>query len=195
MRLRRAARMRHGAEMRRPDELRVFPQRAGIVVGPARLPGGAARGDLRLRHQHVDAARPGVDDDPVAVLQQRDRPADGRFRPDMADAEAARRAGEPPIGDQRHLLAHALAVDRRGGGQHLAHAGAALRALVADDDDVAGLVGARIDRGEGFLLAVEAQRGALEAQGLHAGDLHDRRRPAPGCPSARPRRRWWRSPC
>src|SRR3712207_8074959 len=42
-----------------------------------------------------------------------------RLRPDVADAEAAGRAGEAAVGDQRHLVAHALAVDRRGDAQHL----------------------------------------------------------------------------
>jgi hypothetical protein len=72
--------------------------------------------------------RLGVDLDDVAVLQQRDRAADRRLRPDMADAEAAGRAGEAAVGDQRDLAAHALAVERRRGRQHLAHAGAALAA-------------------------------------------------------------------
>ena len=79
-------------------------------------------------------------DDDVAVLEQRDRPADGRLGADVADAEAARGAGEAAVGDQRDLVAHALAVERRRGRQHLAHAGAALGALVADDEDVAVLV-------------------------------------------------------
>ena len=89
---------------------------------------------------------------------ERDRAADRRLRPDMADAEAARGAGEAAVGDQRDLVAHALAVERGRGRQHLAHAGAALRALVADDEHVAFLVLARLDRGEGILLAVEAAR-------------------------------------
>src|SRR3546814_19677534 len=76
----------------------------------------------------------GIDGDDVAVLEQADRAADRRLRPDVADAEAARGAGEAPVGDQRHLVAHALAVDRRGSGQQLAHAGAALGARVAGDD-------------------------------------------------------------
>ena len=75
--------------------------------------------------------------------EEADRPAERRLRPDMADAEAARAAGEAAVGDQRDLLADALAVERRGGRQHLAHAGAAARALVADDEDLAFLVGAR----------------------------------------------------
>src|SRR3546814_2008303 len=96
-----------------------------------------------------------------------------RLRPDVADAEAARGAGEAPIGDQRHLVAHALAVDRRGGGEHFAHAGAALGALVADDDDLAFLVVALVDRLVSVLLAVEDPGGAAELLVLHAGHLHD----------------------
>ena len=107
-------------------------------------------------------------------FEQTDRAADGRLRADVADAEAARAAGEAPVGDERDLLAGALAVERRRRRQHLAHAGAALGALVADDDDVAVLVLARLDRREGVFLAVEDARRAAELQLLQAGDLHDR---------------------
>src|SRR6185436_15959746 len=41
-----------------------------------------------------------------------DRAADRRLRSDMADAEAARRAGEPSVGDERDFFAGALAVKR-----------------------------------------------------------------------------------
>ena len=75
-----------------------------------------------------------------------DRAADRRLRADMADAEAARRAGEAAVGDERDLVAHALAVERRRGGEHLAHAGAAARALVADDEHLAFLVVACLRR-------------------------------------------------
>src|SRR3546814_5799358 len=91
----------------------------------------------------------------------------------MADADAPRGAGEAPGGDQRHLVAHALAVDRRGGGQHFAHAGAALGARVADDDDLAFLVVALVDRLVSVLLAVEHAGGSAELLLLHAGHLHD----------------------
>src|SRR3546814_6997572 len=89
----------------------------------------------------------------------------------MADAEAARGAGEATVGDQRHLVAHALPVERGGGRQHLAHARAALGAFVADDQHLAFLERALLDRGEGVLLAVEDARGAFEDQPGGAGDL------------------------
>ena len=106
-------------------------------------------------------------------LDQRDRAADRRLRPDMADAEAARGAGETSVGDQRDLLALALAVERRGGGEHLAHAGTAARAFPADDENVAFLVFLVLDRVEAGFLAVEATRRAGEFQLLHAGDFDD----------------------
>ena len=97
-------------------------------------------------------------DDDVAVLDKTDRSADRGLRPDMADAKPARAAREAPVGDERNLVAGALAVKRRRRRQHLAHAGAALRALVADDDDVAVLVLARFDGAERIFLAIEATR-------------------------------------
>ena len=60
------------------------------------------------------------------------------FRSHVADHQPARRATEPAIGDQRHLLAQPLPHDGRGDAEHFAHARAAARTLVADDDDVAG---------------------------------------------------------
>ena len=105
-----------------------------VAAGRPRL---AALGELGVGDRDADLALDGVDRDHVAVLDQRDRAALGGLGADVADAEAAGGAGEAAVGDQRDLLAHALAVERRGGGEHLAHAGAALGALVADDDDVA----------------------------------------------------------
>src|SRR5829696_8069564 len=83
------------------------------------------------------------------------RPLPGRLGPDMADAEAARRAREAPVGDQRHLLAHALAIKCGSGRQHLAHAGAALGAFIADHDHRALGDLALLDRREALLLAIE----------------------------------------
>src|SRR5438045_8732180 len=109
----------------------------------------------------------------------------------MADAEAARAAREATVGDQRNLVACTLAVKRRGGGQHLAHAGAALGALVADDEDVAVLVGAVLDGGETVLLTIEHQRRTAKLQLGHAGYLDDgafwRQRTLPPPNSARMR--------
>src|SRR3954447_20069338 len=60
-----------------------------------------------------------------------------------------------------------------GDGQHLAHAGAAGRALVADDDDVAGLDLALRHGGHRRFLVLEHGRGALVVDPLVAGELHD----------------------
>src|SRR5713226_2905093 len=118
------------------DGLGVAPEGAGLVVVLARLPVLAAGRQLGVAERDRDGALIRVDGDDVAVAQQRDRAADRRLGPDMADAEAARRAGEAAVGDQRDLAAGALAVERRRGRQHLAHAGPAARPLVADDEDV-----------------------------------------------------------
>ena len=115
--------------------------------------------------------------DVECIAARTNNPVGGAFRgfgADMADAEAARRAGEAAVGDERHLVAHALAIDGGGGRQHLAHAGAAARALVADDEDFAFLVFLVLDRVEAGLFAVEAARRSAEFQFGHAGNLHDR---------------------
>ena len=146
-----------------------------MALGLARLPFGPALRQFLVGEFHVDGALDGVDRDDVAVLEQPDRAAHGRLRPDMADAEAAGRAGEAAVGDERDLVAHALAVERRRGREHLAHAGAAARALVADDENLAFLVLALGDGLEAGLLAVEAAGRAAEdlLVGRHARDLHD----------------------
>src|SRR6185312_1176556 len=156
LRLRRRAGMRHRPVTRLTDLLGVFPQRAGTEMCLARLPLGLALGELLGADVAVDRALVGVDGDDVAVAQKPDRTADRRFRADMADAEPARRAGETAIGDERDLVAHALAIERRGRREHLAHAGAAARSLIADDENLAFLVGLLAHGLEAGFLAVEA---------------------------------------
>ena len=90
------------------------------------------------------------------------------------DANAARRAGEAPVGQQRDLLAHLLAVDQRGDAEHLAHAGPAARALVADHQHVAFLVVALAHRGGAIVLRIEHARGAFERARLQPRDFQQR---------------------
>src|SRR5262245_51693678 len=106
--------MRHRAGASRRHRLAVAPDRAGLILRGARLPRRLALRQLFVRQLDLDQAPVGVDLDDVAVLQEADRAADGRLGRDVADAEAARRAGETAIGDQGHLLSHALTVDRGG---------------------------------------------------------------------------------
>ena len=77
------------------------------------------------------------------------------------------------------VAAAAGALHGAGDGEHLAHARAALGALVADDDDVAGLDAAGEDRLHRAVLAVEHPGRALEAVEVDAGDLHHRALRAP----------------
>src|SRR6516164_10085450 len=144
------------------------------MVAAARLPRPPPLSQLSLAQTHVYRALLRVDRDRVAVADQADRPADRRLGPDMADAEAVGGAREPAVGQERHLVADTLAVEGRGRRQHLAHPGTAARPLIADDDDVALLVAALVDRLKRVLLAVEAQCRTAEAQIGHAGDLDDR---------------------
>src|SRR5262249_4006494 len=146
---------------------------AGLVVGAARLPCLAALFQVGLGELDAQDALGGVDMDDVAVFQEADRAADGGLGSDMADAEAAGGAGKATVGDERDLVAHALAVNGGGGGEHLAHARTAARALVADDQHVARLVLAPAHGLVGILFAVEATGAAREDEVLHAGDLHD----------------------
>ena len=105
-------------------------------------------------------ARVDVDRHLVAVAKRGDRAALRRLGRDVADHQPAGRAREAPVGQQRDLLAEALADDRRRDLEHLAHSGAAGWALVADHDDVAGLDLLVLDGAKAVLLGLEHPRRA-----------------------------------
>src|SRR5262249_31313797 len=170
----RSARMGDGAVDCRPDLLGVLPQITGGELPLARFPILAPPLQLLCGELHIQRAFFRIDLDDVAVAQQPDRAAYGGLGSDVADAKPARRAREAPVGDERDFAVGALAVERRGGGEHLAHAGAAARSLVADHQHVALAVLPPGDRGETRLFPVEAARRPGELERLHAGDFHDR---------------------
>ena len=65
-----------------------------------------------------------------------------------------------------------MSTDRRRHLQHLAHAGAALRAFVANHQHVAGLDLVRLHGGEAVLFAVEDARRSAMLHAIGRGDLH-----------------------
>ena len=77
-----------------------------------------------------------VEGDGVAVSQGCYGAAVGGLGGDVAGHEAAGRAGEAAVREQGDGLAEALADEGRGDAEHLAHAGSALGAFVADHDHV-----------------------------------------------------------
>ena len=105
--------------------------------------------------RHVDGAVLHTVRDQVAVLQECDGAAGSSLGADMADGSAAGSTGEPAVGDQCHRAVDPLvAADGLGGHQHLGHT-AATGALIADDDDFAG-IDLVVDHGiVGVLLMVE----------------------------------------
>ena len=129
---------RDGALGGAADELRVLRQHAGAVGVRGRLVGGHPARDLVVVERDVHAPRVDVDGDDVAVAHGRDRAAARRLGRDVAGHEAVGGAGEASVGQQRDVLPQARADDGAGHPEHLAHARSAGRALVADDDHVAG---------------------------------------------------------
>ena len=115
-----------------------------------------------------------VDDDPVAVGHQGDRAAVHRLGGHVADAEPVGAAREPPVGDQGAVRPPPHALHGPGDRQHLAHARAALRALVADDHHGVRLDRPGQDRLHGPVLAVEDPGRAVEGQLVDAGHLDHR---------------------
>src|SRR5690349_16597046 len=130
----RTARVGYGPSHCRPNLLGIFPERARRMVSLARAPFGFAFRELSVAQFYVKGSDDCVDLDDIAVLQQADRSAHSRLRPDMADAEAAGGAGEPAVGDECDLTAGALPGQRSRGREHFPHSGTAARALIADDD-------------------------------------------------------------
>ncbi len=103
-----------------------------------------------------------------------DGPARGCLRRDVSDGRAATRAAEPAVRDERHLAVQTAAGNRRRGREHLRHARAASRPLVADHDHVPGPDGAAQDGLLSLFLAVEYAGGALvpKHRRIHRGFLH-----------------------
>ena len=96
----------------------------------------AAFGEFVVGELHVDAAVRNVDFNHVARVHEADVTLVGGFRRSVADGEAARTAGEASVGEEGAGLAEVTALEVRGRVEHFLHAGAALRAFVADDDHV-----------------------------------------------------------
>ena len=136
-------------------------------------PGAPPFREFRVRHLEVDRARLAVDGDPVPVAGQGDGAAVDGLGGDVADDEAVAAAGEAAVGDEGDVVEHAGAGQGAGGGEHLGHAGAALGALVADDDDIPLLDAALLEALDHRLLGVEHAGGAGELRALLAGDLGD----------------------
>ncbi|KAG1180975.1 hypothetical protein G6F35_016044 [Rhizopus arrhizus] len=112
----------HGALVGAGGEQGVGLQRAGDLARARRagLPAprvgvGAALGQGGVIQQQIDATGRDVDADAVAVFDQADDPAAGRFRRDVADRQARRTAGETTIGQQCALLAQPLRLQTRAG--------------------------------------------------------------------------------
>src|SRR4029079_1262893 len=155
------------------DQARIFGQRAGTVPRRPRLPCLPPRGEFLVVNQEIHAARAGIVPDAVALVHEGQRPADEGFRRDIADAHPPRGAGKTAVGDERHLLTHALSVNQRGDAQHLPHPGAADRALIADDENLTFAVFAIANGIDAVFLVLEHPRGALEYPVLDAGTLDD----------------------
>ena len=115
-----------------------FAHRLHVGVHARRVRGAAscqaaraarANGRRRRALRQSSRSRVQVDDDRVAVLDERDRAAEVRLRGDVADDEADRAAGEPRVGHERDRDA-LLAAERRDARrrvEQLRHAGRAAR--------------------------------------------------------------------
>ncbi len=138
-----------------------------------RMPLGTPGLELDIRELDLEPPGVDVDDHDVSVLHEPDRPAARRLGRDVADHQTPSRAAEPAIGDERDRVAEATADDRGRDREHLGHAGRAGRALAADDNYLAGLHNAVVDRRLALRLRFEDARRPTVNGPLMAGELHD----------------------
>ena len=89
----------------------------------------------------------------------------------MAHHQAEGAAGKAPIGDQGHRIQQALAHDRGGGAEHLAHAGAAHGPFLSHHHHIAGVDLLVEDGGQTGLLAFEHPCRACDHRVLNSADL------------------------
>ena len=114
-----------------------------------------ALGQHLVGHLQRDRGVGDINVDDIALFDQADGAAGSGFRADVADGSTTACTGEAAVGDQGHGLVQLHTGQSGGGVQHLTHAGAALGAFVADDHHIARDDLARVDGGNGRLLAVE----------------------------------------
>src|ERR1019366_5064280 len=171
----------HGAARRARRHQRIGLERDGYFALALRVPAvgpsihcGAATLELGSIDQELDAAGRDVDEDAVALLDQRDGPALGRLGRRVTDAEPGGAAAEAAVGDEGARRAEPFALEERRRVEHLLHAGPAAGTLVGDDDHAAGrreptLLGRD---GRGLAAEVVVVDGLAERAGVHG------RRPA-----------------
>ena len=94
------------------------------------------------------------------------------LRGHVAGHQTVGRTGETTVGEQRDLVAQALADQRRGDLEHLAHARAARGALVADHNNITGLDPLILNRVKRLFLGFEDSGGTLVLEPLVSGELH-----------------------
>ena len=136
----------------------------------------AAFGEFVVGELHVDGAVRNVDFDDVARVHEADVTLVGGFRRSVTDRETARTAGEASVGKEGAGLAEVTALEVAGRVEHFLHAGATLRAFVADNDHVASLHHVRVENAlHGIFLAFEHHGGTgeLEDGFINAGSFHD----------------------
>src|SRR5262249_42574268 len=145
------------------DQERIFRQRAGERVRPARFPCGTPAAQLYRRELYANLTLERVDDDAIAGAQQPDRATRRALGGNMSDDEAMTAAGEAAVSDQCDLAVEAAPADGARRAQHLTHAGTAPRALPADHDHVPGTYATGEDRLRRALLALEHTGASFEA--------------------------------
>ena len=158
------------AELTRCAYLARSPRSA---FGARRRPASQPLVDLVLGDLEVDGLALGIDDDPVAILDDRNRAADGGFRRHVADHEPVAAAREAAVGNQRDFVAETTADDGARRAQHLAHARRSLRALVTNHEHVAGGDGAVENCPQRIFLRMKDARATGEARAFLARNLRD----------------------
>src|SRR5687767_14764942 len=99
------------------------------------LPLRLAPGEFRRWDIDMNAPRRSIDTNPVAVLHQGERSTHRCLWASVSNAHTARCPRKPPIGEQRDLFPHTLAIEQGSNAEHFAHPRSPFGAFIADDDD------------------------------------------------------------
>src|ERR1700675_4715648 len=99
---------------RRRYERGIFGEYSSFITGGRGLPLRQAAGNFRIGNFYFQLAALGVDGDTVAFVDRGNRAAQGSFRSDVTDHQAAGGAAETSVGEQSDGFAEPLSDNRSG---------------------------------------------------------------------------------
>src|SRR5246127_3070318 len=128
------------------NEFHILGEHTGAVARIGRFPLRSAGGQFMRCDVKIEAARGSVNRDFVTFANERDAPAYGCLRGNVAYHHPVTATGKAAVGYQRHRIAEAGSNQRRRRCEHFTHSRATLRPFVTDYDYIAARDSLRKDR-------------------------------------------------